>query len=166
MFLALLAAADFALLAGAGSRGERRVEATAHAASEGLGLTLGAAESEGPQAPQRQEVLLGAESGAAKGELRVVPQSAGLFRLGAEAGVHFESISLVLGARTASLGRAQLRGAGARLEVEGQLTDEVRAGLSASAWALQLDTPSRDPWTAWGNATLDWAQRWEVGAWT
>src|SRR5438105_2311021 len=99
MFLALLAAADFALLAGAGSRGERRVEATAHAASEGLGLTLGAAESEGPQAPQRQEVLLGAESGVAKGELRVVPQSAGLFRLGAEAGVHFESISLVLGAR-------------------------------------------------------------------
>ena len=53
MFLALLAAADFALLAGAGSRGEHRVEATAHAGSEGLGLTLGAAESEGPQAPQR-----------------------------------------------------------------------------------------------------------------
>ena len=166
MFLALLAAADFALLAGAGSRGERRVEATAHAASEGLGLTLGAAESEGPQSPQRQEVLLGAESGAAKGELRVVPQSAGLFRLGAEAGVHFESISLVLGARTASLGRMQLHGAGARLEVEGQLTDEVRAGLGASAWALQLDGPARsDPWTAWGNATLDWAQRWEIGAW-
>ena len=110
MFLALLAAADFALLAGAGSRGERRVEATAHAGSEGLGLTLGAAESEGPQAPQRQEVLLGAEGGVVKGELRVVPQSAGLLRVGAEAGVHFESISLVLGARTASLGRMQLRG--------------------------------------------------------
>src|SRR5437588_670793 len=162
MLLALLAAADFAFLAGAGSRGERRVEATAHAASEGLGLTLGASESEGPQSPQRQEVLLGAETGVLKGEVRMVPQSAGLLRIGAEAGVHFESISLVLGARTASLGRTELRAAGGRVEVEGQLSDEVRAGLGASVWALQLDGPAKaDPWTAWGNATLDWAQRWE-----
>src|SRR6266571_4064922 len=125
MFLALLAAADFALLAGAGSRGERRVEATEHAAAERFGLTLGASESEGPQSPQRQEVLLGAETGVLKGEVRVVPQSAGLLRIGAETGVHFESVGLVLGARTASLGLTQLHGAGARVEVEGQLTDEV-----------------------------------------
>ncbi|MCA1827413.1 MAG: hypothetical protein ABR567_03575 [Myxococcales bacterium] len=166
MFLALLAAADFALLAGAGTRGERRVEATAHAVSEDFGLTLGASTSEGPQAPQRQQILFGAERGVIKGELRIMPKSAGLLEVAAESGVHFESISLVLGARTGSLGRMQLRGAGARLELEGQLTDEVRAGLGASAWALQLDGGARgDPWTAWGAATLDWAQRWEAGAW-
>lgn len=166
MVLALLAAADFALLAGAGTRGERRVEAVAHAASEEFGLTLGASTSEGAQAPQRQEVLFGAESGVVKGELRVVPDSAGLVRIAGEAGVHFETIGLILGARTASLGRMELRGAGARLEIEGQLDEELRAGIGASAWALQLDGGARvEPWTAWGNATLDWAQRLEVGAW-
>src|SRR5947208_16325769 len=117
MFLALLAAADFALLAGAGTRGERRVEAVAHAATDDLGLTLGASTSEGAQAPQRQEILLGGERGPVKAELRVVPGSAGLFNAKAEAGVHFESFGLVLAARTASLGRTELRGAGARLEV-------------------------------------------------
>ena len=166
MLLALLAAADFALLSAFGSRGERRVEAVAHAASEDLGLTLGAASSEGPQAPQRQEVLAGFDAGVFKSELRAVPDAAGLTRVAAEAGVQFESVGLVLGARTASLGRMQLRGAGARLELEGQLTDEVRAGVSASAWALQLDAQSgRDPWSAWGDATLDWAQRCELSAW-
>ena len=166
MLLALLAAADFALLSAFGSRGERRIEAVAHAASEDFGLTLGAASSEGPQAPQRQEVLAGFDAGVFKSELRAVPDTAGLTRVAAEAGVHFESIGLVLDARTASLGRTSLRGAGARLEVEGQLTEDVSAGFSASAWALQLDAPSRhDPWTAWGDATLDWAQRWELSAW-
>lgn len=166
MFLALLAAADFALLAGAGTRGERRAEATAHAASETFALTLGASTSDGPQAPQRQEILFGAERGIFKGELRVVPQSAGLLKIAGEAGVHFDTVSLVLGARTASLGRTELRGAGARIEIEGQLADDVRAGMGVSVWALELDGGARrDPWAAWGNATLDWAQRWEVGAW-
>ncbi len=161
MLLALLAAADFALLSGFGTRGERRVEASAHAASEGLGLALGAASSEGPQAPQRQELLAGVEAGAFKASLRAVPQAAGLSLWAGEAGVHFESVSLVLGGRTGALGRMQLRGAGARVEVESE-----HAGASASVWALQLDAPSRrDPWTAWGNATLDWAQRWELSAW-
>ena len=166
MFLVLLAAADFALLAGAGTRGERRVEASAHAATDDFGLTLGASTSEGPKAPQRQEILFGGEYGPAKGELRVVPDSAGLVKVAAEAGVHFESLGLVLGGRTASLGRRQLRGAGVRLELESQLADELRGGVSASAWALELDGGARvDPWAAWGNATLDWAQRFETGAW-
>lgn len=157
MLLALLAAAEFTLLAGAGSRGERRVEAVAHAASDDYGVTLGAASSEGPQAALRQQLTLGAESGLLKGEVRVIP---GLL-VGGEAGVHFESVSLVLGGRTAALGREQLRAAGARIEVD----FSEHAGASAEAWALQLDSPRRDPWASWGNATLDWAQRWEASGW-
>jgi hypothetical protein len=167
---ALLAAGDpvaeFSLAAAAGTRGERRAEAVARAGDADLTLSLGAAELSGPLAPDRQEVLLGAQSGVVRGELRLVPQSAGLLRAGGEVGVHFETVGLILGARTATLGSTQLRGAGARLEVEGQLTDELRGGLSASAWALQLDAASpRDAWVRWGNATLDWAQRWETGLW-
>lgn len=161
MLLALLAAAEFALTAGAGTRGERRVEAVAHASSEDFGLSLGAASTQGPLAPSRQEVLAGVESGIWKGSLKVVPDAAGLTLLAGEAGVHFESISLVLDARTASLGRMQLRGAGVRVEVESE-----HAGVSASAWALQLQAPSgREPWSTWGDATLDWAQRWELSGW-
>jgi hypothetical protein len=59
-----------------------------------------------------------------------------------------------------------LRGAGARLEIEGQLDDDIRAGLSASAWALQLQAPSTSgAWLEWGMRTTDWAQRAELGGW-
>ena len=159
-------AAEFSLAAAAGTRGERRGEAVAHASSGDLALTLGAADLEGPQAPRRQEVSLGAQAGVVRGELRTIPGSAGLSRIGGEVGVHFETVSLTLGARTASLGRTSLHAAGARLELEGQLLEVLRGGLSASAWTLELDAHSaRNAWTSWGNTTLDWAQRWETGLW-
>ena len=170
LFAALLGAGDpvaeFSLSASAGTRGERRAEAIARAGDADLSLTLGAAQLAGPLAPDRQEVLLGAQAGVLRGDLRVVPQSGGLFRAGGELGVHFETVGLILGARTASLGSTLLRGAGARLELEGQLDDGLRAGFSASAWALQLDAQTpRGAWLNWGNTTLDWAQRWETGVW-
>ena len=167
---ALLAAGDpvaeFSVSAAAGTRGERRAEALARAGDADLSLTLGAATLSGPLAPDRQEVLVGAQAGVVRGELRVVPQSSALFRAGGEVGVHFETVGLILGARTASIGRSEMRGAGARVELEGQLDDGLRGGFSASAWALRLDTPTpRDAWLRWGNTTLDWAQRWETGVW-
>jgi hypothetical protein len=158
--------AEFSLNAAAGTRGERRAEAIARASGSGLSLTLGAIDFGGISAPERQEILLGAQAGVIRGELRLVPQSAGLFRAGAELGFHFETVGLVLSARTASLGRMQLRGAGARLELEAGLAEGVHGGLSASAWALQLDAPAmRHAWLSYGLSTLDWAQRWETGAW-
>jgi len=166
MLMLLLAAAEVSAAASGGSRGERRVEIVARLQDEEAAFSLGAAESGGPQAPQRQELLAGAENSLFKGELRVVPGSSGYFRAALEAGVHSGSLGLILGARTASLGRMQLRGLSARLEAEQSLTDEVRVGSSASVWALDLESPpSRDPWDAFGRATLDWPQRWEVGAW-
>lgn len=170
LLAALLAAGDpaaeFSLSAAAGTRGERRADAVARAGDADFALSLGAAQLSGPLAPDRQELLLGAQASNFRGELRLIPQSSGLFRASGEVGVHFETVGLVLGARTASLGRTQLRGAGARLELEGQLDEGLRAGFSAQAWALQLDADSpRDAWLRWGDATLDWAQRWETGLW-
>src|SRR5882672_7757879 len=164
--LLLLIAAEFSVVAGSCKSSEQRAEMTAKASSDNLTLTLGAADFAGPQAPQRQEIALGAQVGVFKADLRAVPPAAGLQRISAELGVHFETVSLVLGARTASLDRMDLRGAGARAEIEGQLDDDIRAGLSASAWALQLQAPSTSrAWLDWGMRTTDWAQRAEIGGW-
>jgi len=162
MVFALLAAAEVAASATGSSRGERRAELTAKFDD----VLLGVAETDGPSAARREELIATAQDGILKGEFRLVPGSAGMFRAAAEAGVHFESLGLVLGARTVSLGRMQLRAAAARLELEGDLLEDLRAGLSASIWALDLAAPrSRDPWNAFGRATLDWPQRWELGWW-
>ena len=160
--LPILIAAEFALAAGAGSRGEQRAEMTAKASSDDLTLSLGAATFSGPQAPQRQELALGVQAGVFKGEIRAVP----IERIKAEIGLQFANLSVGLAVRRASFERMDLRGAGARVELEGDLTDGIHAGLSASAWALQLDAPSgADAWLRWGLKTTDWAQRAEIGAW-
>jgi hypothetical protein len=166
MLLAALLAAEASLDAGIGLHGERRAAISARAGDEDLRISLGATQFAGPQAPERQELSFSAETPRFRGELKVVPQSAGLLRAAAEVGVHSESWGLVLAARAASLGRTSLRGIGARAELEGNLAEGTRAGGSATAWALHLDAPpSADPWTAYGAATLDWGDRWEAGVW-
>ncbi len=158
--------AEASVRASASTRGEGRAEVSARASADGVALAIGATESAGVKAPQRQELFLGIEAGPVRGEARVVPQLAGLLRIAAELGVHSETWGLVLGGRASSLGATQMRALGARLEVEGQLREELHAGASATAWALQLDAPpSADPWTRYGMATLDWCQRWEAGVW-
>jgi hypothetical protein len=164
--LAALVAAEASLDAGVGLHGERRTAISARAGDEELRISLGAAQFSGLQAPERHELSVSAETPLFRGELKVVPVSAGLLRVAAEAGVHSETMGLVLAARAVSLGRTSLRAIGARAELEGTLTEGVRAGGSATVWALQLDAPrSADPWAAYGAATLDWGERWEAGAW-
>jgi hypothetical protein len=166
VLLAALVAAEASLDAGLGLHGERRAAISARAGEEDLRISLGAAQFSGLQAPERQELSVSAETPLFRGELKVVPLSAGLLRLAAEVGVHSETMGLTLAARAASLGRTNLRAIGARAELEGKLAEGVRAGGSATVWALQLDAPpSADPWAAYGAATLDWAERWETGAW-
>lgn len=167
LLAALLAqAASASAAASGGTRGERRAEVGARAAGDDFAFALGAAESSGPQAARREELIAAVEASAVKGELRVVPGSARLFRIAGEAGVHFETWGLVLGARTGSIGRMRLRAAFARLELERELGDNLHGGMSAAVWLLQLDAPrSTDPWNLYGRSTLDWPQRWESGAW-
>ena len=171
VLLAALLAADVdnveaTVRAVASSRMEGRAEVSARAASDGISLTIGASESAGASAVQRQELFAAVEADAFRAEARIVPQLGGLFRLAAQAGVHFDSWGLVLDGRTASLGATQLHALGVRLELETAFADDLHAGLSGAAWALQLDAPPlADPWSRYGSATLDWAQRWETGAW-
>src|SRR5438105_4527586 len=108
--------AEASILAGGGTRGERRIEISARATTGDFTGTLGAAESEGPRAARREELLLGVQAGFFKGELRLVPGSEGLLRMSGELGVHSETLGLVLAARAASFGRTELRAYGARLE--------------------------------------------------
>src|SRR4051794_36758102 len=103
--VAALLAAEASLDAGLSLHGERRAGLSARAGDEDLRLSLGAWQFGGPQAPERQELALGIATPAFRAELKVVPQSAGLFRAAAEAGVHSGTLGLVLAARTASLGR-------------------------------------------------------------
>lgn len=162
MLLVLVAAAEVAASASGSSRGESRAEVSFRMD----GLTFGASQTEGAQAPLRTELLLGAESEILKTELRVVPGSAGLFRAAGEVGVHFEPLGLILAARSASLGRYQLRAVGVRLEGEKEILEDVHAGAAASAWALSLEAPKvRNPWHSYGRATLDWPESWELSLW-
>lgn len=162
MLLVLVAAAEVAASASGSSRGERRAEVSFRMD----GLAFGAAQTEGAQAPLRTEILLGAESETLKAELRVVPGSAGLFKAAGELGVHFAPLGLILAARSASLGRYQLRAVGARLEMEKELFEGVHAGAAAAAWALSLEAPKGgNPWHTYGGATLDWPESWELSLW-
>src|SRR5260370_34902729 len=78
--------AEASLQAGLGMRGERRAELSARAGAEGISMVLGVTQSAGPQSPDREELLLGFESPAWRGGLRLVPRSAGLTRRAADVG--------------------------------------------------------------------------------
>jgi hypothetical protein len=157
---------EASLAVAAGTRGERRIEIGAKTARDGLAFALGAVESGGPWAQQRQELMAGFEVGPLRAEGRFVPWSSGLLRVAGEAGFHFETLALVLDARTASFGRMQMTGFGARLDWEPELAETWHAGASAAVTALSLNAPpSADPWSSYARSTLDWAQRWEASAW-
>ena len=73
-------------------------------------------------------------------------------------------MGLTLLARDEALGQVQLQAAGLSLDAESALGESVAVSVSATAWATRLTGPRgrRDPWGAFGAATLDWAERWEV----
>jgi hypothetical protein len=159
-------AAEAAFTVAAGTRGERRIELSAKTSKDGLSFSLGAVESGGPQADQRQELVAGFEAGPLRIEGRFVPWSSGLLRAGGEVAVHFAPVGLVLGARTAKFGRYEMKGGGARIELERSFAETLHAGVTGSVWILSLDAPkSADAWNAYAKNTLDWAQRWETAAW-
>ena len=159
-------AAEAAFIVAAGTRGERRIEISARTSKDKLSFSLGAAETGGPDAEQRQELIASVEAGPLKVEGRFVPWSSGLLRAAAEAAVHFGPLGLVLGGRTASYGRYEMRGGGARLEWETALAETLHAGMTGSVWVLALDAPkTADAWSSYAKGTLDWAQRWEAAAW-
>jgi hypothetical protein len=159
-------AAEAAFTVAAGTRGERRIELSAKTSKDGLSFSLGAVESGGPRADQRQELVAGFEAGPLRIEGRFVPWSSGLLRASGEVAVHFEQVGLILGARTAKFGRYEMKSGGVRLELERSFGETLHAGVTGSVWMLSLDAPkSADAWNAYAKNTLDWAQRWETATW-
>jgi hypothetical protein len=163
-------ALDTSLQVTAGRQGERRIEAMARASAGELTVVLGAETFASDRAPERRGAIIGVELSSGgldwEAELRAVPQAAASSRVAGRVGVHGELLSFSLAARAESLGGKRLRAAGATLELEAALAEAWSGALSASAWATELlddrRAHSRDPWGAFGAATLDWAERWEL----
>ncbi len=165
---------DTSLESAAGRMGERHVELVARARSGEVTLVVGAETLASDRAPERRAVILGFELARGdlswEGELRTAPQAAGLARLVARLGMHGDFAGLSLLGRDETLHGTRLRAAGLALDLDRPLDSGWRLALSASAWATDLSAPpqvgggrrSRDPWSAFGAATLDWAQRWEL----
>ena len=166
--------AEASVEAAAGLRGERRAGVLARTAADGVVISLGVVRSEGPKAPERDELRFALQTPHAHAEVRAVPAAAGYLRGAAEAGVHGETWGLVLDGRLARLGRESLAAVGLRVEVEGPLREDLRAGATLAGSLLSLTSPAprtgmlstaADPWTRWGESTLDWAQRGELSGW-
>lgn len=166
---------DTSLETAAGRMGERHTELVVRARSGDVTIVAGAETLASDRAPERRAAILGAELARGdlswEGELRTAPQAAGLSRLAARVAVHGDSAGLSLLGRDETLHGVRLRAAGLALDLERPIdTAGCRLSLSASAWATDLSAPaqaasgrrSHDPWSAFGAATLDWAQRWEL----
>ncbi len=165
---------DASLESAAGRMGERHLELLVRAQSGEVTLIGGAETLASDRAPERRAVIFGAEVSHGdlswEVELRTAPQSAGLARTVAKLGVHGDLAGLSILGRDESLHGTRLRAAGLALDLEGRPDSAWKVALAASAWVTDLSTPSqggvshrsRDPWSAFGAATLDWAQRWEL----
>ena len=174
---------DASLESAAGRMGERRLELMVRARSGEVTLMAGAETLASDRAPERRAVIIGAEVASGElsweAELRTAPQTAGLSRLAARLGVHGDCAGFALLGRDETLRGTRLRAAGIALELEQPIDAPAEGGgkgshwrlaLSASAWLTDLRGAEpaaagrrpRDPWSSFGAATLDWAQRWEV----
>lgn len=154
----------------AGRQDERRIEFIARAAAEGVTLLAGVESRSSQSAPERRAAILGAEFAAGgvwwEAELRASPESRGLHRLAARLGARGEAAGAALLVRDEALGQARLRAAGLAVDLETPLGDGAALTFAGSAWATSLSTRSRlrDPWSEFGAATLDWAEKWELSA--
>ncbi len=168
---------DTSLESAAGRMGERHVELLVRARSGEVTLVVGAETLASDRAPERRAVIFGAELARGdlswEAELRTAPPAEGLSRTLARLGLHGDFAGLSLLGRDESLRGTRLRAAGLALDLERPIDPDSTAwklSLSASAWLTDLRAPaqpgvprrSRDPWGAFGAATLDWAQRWEL----
>jgi hypothetical protein len=165
---------DASLESAAGRMGERHVELLVRARAGDVTLVVGAETLASDRAPERRAVIFGAELARGdlswEAELRTAPQAEGLSRTLARLGLHGDSAGVSLLGRDESLRGTRLRAAGLALDLERPLDEAWNISLSASGWLTDLSAPpqsggprrSRDPWGAFGAATLDWAERWEL----
>jgi|GEM_PF-2485276 len=168
-------AISFSLQAGAGSRGDERAEVSARAQLGDGALLIGAETTQGPRSPMRTGLIAGIdyslEPVGLHGEVRAVPPSVELSRTSLEVGARLEgkaaSLGVALLGRSARLRDSALQGVGAQLEGELAAAAWLQLGAKATAWANSLSgsSLSAEPWSNFGDQTLEWSQRWETQTW-
>ena len=151
----------------ASARGGRELLLMVHLLRSGARITAGAESTSGPSAPERRGLVLGGElelgdDAAIQVEARMVPAQEQMSRAAGEAWLRIGRIAAgVLGRRT-SLGTQRLDALGAGLELSADVLG-VASALRVLAWRVDLGmSRSRDPWTVFGQRTLDWAERWQA----
>lgn len=151
----------------ASARGGRELLLLAHLLRGGARITAGADSTSGPNAPERRGLVLGAAlelggDAAVQLEARVVPAQEQMSRAAGEAWVRIGPLAAGVLARRTSLGTQRLDALGAGLEVSADVLG-VDSALRIVAWRIDLAASrSRDPWTPFGERTLDWADRWQA----
>src|SRR6267378_6161535 len=134
----------------------------------GFWRLLGAAAlAAGAGAPERRGLVLGGElelsdDAAVHLEARMVPAQEQMSRAAGEAWVRIGRVAAGVLARRTSLGTQRLDALGAGMELSADILD-VESAVRVVAWRLDLAASrSRDPWTVFGQRTLDWAERWQA----
>ena len=151
----------------ASARGGRELLLVAHLLRKGARITAGAESTSGPSAPERRGLVLGAElelgdDAAVQVEARVVPAQEQMSRAAGEAWVRIGRLAGGVLARRTSLGTQRLDALGGGIEVSADVLG-VESALRVVAWRIDLAASrSRDPWTPFGQRTLDWADRWQA----
>lgn len=166
----------FSVQAGAGSRGDERVELSARAQLGDGALLFGVETTQGQRSPERTGLVAGAEVSlepiALHAEVRAVPPSVELSRFALEAGARLEGKEgaggLALLLRKERLRDSELQSAGLALEGEWAAASQFRLGLRGAAWATQLTGPAvlDEAWSTFGDETLAWTERWEAQVWS
>ena len=162
----LLAAIEIAAEAAAGARGERRASATVHGEGDDGSWSIAVESAAGGDAPLRHAMTGALDRGGFLAEGRVVPGGEGLWLAAGALGFKLGPFAITARGKLSHLGSAGLRGAGARVDWEHELSESTRAGIGAEAWALWLSKGFRgDPWLGYGQRTLDWSQRGSLSGW-
>ena len=177
----------------ASARGEQTARLTASAQLGAISLQAGAESAASPNAPLRHAALMGVGFSFDDWQLELSgklapPQTGadgytGELALRREAELGSAALSLSAhGSSWVSCGGCvaeQLNALGAAAELEARLPLSVRGGLRAAVYRVELKAvdanaapaPGRSnkvyrpgPWDRFGASTLDWPERWEVGA--
>ena len=151
----------------ASPRGGRELLLLAHLLRGGARISAGVQSISGANAPERRGVVLGAElelgdDAAVQLEARVFPAQEQMSRAAGEAWVRIGRLAAGVLARRTSLGTQRLDALGAGVEVSADVLG-VESALRVVAWRLDLAASrTRDPWTPFGQRTLDWSDRWQA----
>ena len=148
-------------------RGDRDLTLWARFRKSGIAVSAGAETLAGRAAPERRGAVLAVEAEPISGldvqiEARVMPEQQRVSSAGGELWLRHGWLAAGALARTTSFASQQLVALGAGLAISGEVLG-IESALRATAWRLDLTAPrSRDPWSDFGQRTLDWADRWET----